>query len=345
MSCQRHAIAPNQRRRAFGARVRLMENRFMIVRRHNSRLAAIAFSALLATAIPFAALAQDTTAPVAPAAEPAAPAADPAAPATEPAAAPDPTAVVATVGDVTITEQDLALVAEDFQEELAQVPPEDRRAFLLNVLIDLKVMAAAARADGLADTEDYQRRLGYLEDQVLRREYISTKISAQVTPEAVQAAYDSFASTFQASDEVQASHILVATEDEAKAVKAELEGGADFATVAKAKSIDPSAQQNGGDLGSFGPGMMVKPFEDAAFALTEIGQVSDPVQSDFGWHVIKLTGKSKSAAPTMEQLGPQLQQQVLVAAFTQAIKDLKSKTTVTIADPELAAAVAAQNPQ
>ena len=164
-----------------------------------------------------------------------------------------------------------------------------------------------------------------------------------MTPETIQAAYDAFASTFEAADEVQAAHILVATEDEAKAVKAELAGGADFATVAKAKSIDPSAQQNGGDLGSFAPGMMVKPFEDAAFALTEIGQVSEPVQSDFGWHVIKLIGKSKSAAPTLEQLGPQLQQQVLVEAFTKTIADLKSQTTVTIADPELAAAVAAQN--
>ena len=334
MPCQRHAIAPNQRRRAFGARVRPMENRLMIVRRPKFRLATIAFSALLATAVPFAALAQDTTAPVA---APAAPAAT--------ASAPDPAAVVATVGDVTITEQDLDLVAGDFAEELAQVPPEDRKAFLLNVLIDLKVMAAAARAKGFADTEDYQRRLAYLEDQVLRREYISTKISAEVTPEAVQAAYDSFASAFQTQDEVQASHVLVATEADAKAVKAELDGGADFATVAKARSIDPSAQQNGGDLGSFARGMMVKPFEDAAFAMTEIGQVSEPIQSDFGWHVIKLTGRSKSAAPTMEQLGPQLQQQVLVEAFTKAITDLKAQTTITIADPELAAAVAAQNPQ
>lgn len=91
--------------------------------------------------------------------------------------------------------------------------------------------------------------------------------------------------------EVRASHILVKTEQEAKDLLAEIKNGKSFAELAEAKSLCPSGQ-NGGDLGFFGKGMMVKPFEDAAFALEEVGQVSEPVETQFGWHLIQLTGKN-----------------------------------------------------
>lgn len=89
---------------------------------------------------------------------------------------------------------------------------------------------------------------------------------------------------------VRASHILVKTEEEVNDLVAKLKDGADFAELAQECSLCPSGKQ-GGDLGFFGKGMMVKPFEDAAFALEEIGQVSDPVETQFGWHLIQLTGK------------------------------------------------------
>lgn len=258
------------------------------------------------------------------------------------AAAVSPETVVATVGGEPITEADIAFAAEDLSQELSRMPPEERKAFLVTVLIDMKVMAKAAREAQMDQTELFKQRLEYLEDRALRRAYFADAIAAAVTPEAVQAAYDEYVAGFQGQPEVHARHILVATEDEAKAVKAELEGGKDFAELAKEKSTDPSAQQNGGDLGFFGRGMMVKPFEDAAFAM-QPGQISEPIQSDFGWHVIKLEESRTSQAPSLEQLAPQLQQQVMYQTFEKTVADLKAGLEIAIPDAGLAAAVDAQS--
>ena len=251
-------------------------------------------------------------------------------------------AVVATVGDDAITEADLAFAAEDLAQELGNIPPEDRKAFLVTVLIDMKVMAQAARSQQMDQTEIFRRRLQYLEERALRRAYFAEKISTAVTPEAVQTAYDAFVASFPAEEEVRASHILVTTEDDAKAIVAELAAGAAFADLAATKSIDPSATSNGGDLGFFSKGMMVKPFEDAAFGL-EAGQISAPVQSDFGWHIIKLEERRQSAPPPLEEVGPQLQQQILFQSFDDAVAALKEGVAISIPDPALAAAVATQS--
>ena len=285
------------------------------------------------------AYAQDA-APAAPAAE--APAADaPAAEATPEAAPVAPETVVATVAGAPITEADLSFAAEDLTQELSQMPPEERKPFLLRVLIDMKVMAAAGREQGMAETPLFKQRLAYLEDRALRRAFFAEAIANGVTEAAVRAEYDKFVAAFVPSEEVRASHILVATEEEAKAVKAELDGGADFATLAKEKSIDPGAA-NGGDLGFFGKGMMVAPFEAAAYALTDVGQVSDPVQSQFGWHVIKLEEKRESSAPPFEQVAGQLQQQLLMKTFDETVAKLMDGVAIDIPDAALAAAVKQQ---
>ena len=149
------------------------------------------------------------------------------APATTPEVTPD--TVVATVGGETITEADLAFAAEDLQQELSQMPPQERRAFLVTVLIDMKVMANGARAQQMDESEVFKRRLAYLEERALRRAYFAEEIASGVTPEAVRAAYDEMVADFEPQEEVSARHILVASEEEASAVKTELEGGADFA--------------------------------------------------------------------------------------------------------------------
>lgn len=272
-------------------------------------------------------------------AQDAAPAAE--APAAEAAAPVSPDAVVATVGGETITEADLGFAAEDLTAELQQMPPDQRKAFLLRVLIDMKVMANAGEAAGMAETPLFQQRLAYLQDRALRRAYFADAIANSVTEEAVRAEYDKFVADFTPADEIRASHILVASKEEADAVKAELDGGADFATLAKEKSIDPGAA-NGGDLGFFGEGMMVAPFEEAAFALTDAGQISEPVESQFGWHVIRLEEKRQSSAPAFEQVAGQLQQQLLMQTFDETIAGLMEGTEIDIPDAALKAAVDAQ---
>jgi len=256
-----------------------------------------------------------------------------------PAATPE--TVVATVGGEAITEADLSSAAEDLAQDLAQMPPEERRAFLLRVLIDMKVMSAAARDAGMDQTPLFAQRLKYLEERALRRAYFADAIAAAVTEEAVRADYEAFAADFEPQEEIRASHILVETEEEADSIKAQLDGGADFAVLAREHSIDPGAA-NGGDLGFFGRGMMVQPFEQAAFALGEPGDVSEPVQSQFGWHVIKLAEKRLSSPPSFEQVAGQLQQQLLMRTFNDKVEELMSGVTVDIADPALKAAFDAQ---
>ena len=253
----------------------------------------------------------------------------------------DPNAVVATVGGDVITEADLAFAAEDMAQDLAQMPPEERRAFLVRILIDMKVMSKAARDAGMDQTEIFAQRQKYLEERALRRAYFNEAIASAVTEEAARAEYEAFAQQFEAEDEVRASHILVEDEAKANELKAELDGGADFATLARENSIDPGAA-NGGDLGFFGRGMMVQPFEEAAFALANPGDVSAPIQSQFGWHIIKLAEKRKSAPPSFEQVASQIQNQLLMRSFTEKVDELMAGVEVNIEDPELKASFDAQ---
>jgi peptidyl-prolyl cis-trans isomerase C len=276
-------------------------------------------------------------------ADDAAPAAAPAATAAAPAAtpAPDPKAVIATVGDEKITEADLGYAAEDLGQQLQNVPPQDQRAFLTTVLVDMKIMAKAARDQKLDATDDYKGRLAYLEDRTLRKAYFDKQIAGALTPDAIKAAYDDYVKGFQPQDEIHARHILVATQAEANDIETQLAGGAKFEDLAKAKSTDTGSAANGGDLGFFGHGQMVKPFEDAAFALN-IGEVSKPVQSQFGWHIIRVDEVRKSQPAPFDQIAQQLQQEVLFKKFDDTVAALKQNIPVSIPDANLAAAVAAQ---
>jgi peptidyl-prolyl cis-trans isomerase C len=251
-----------------------------------------------------------------------------------------PDTVVATVGGQTITEADVAFAAEEMQQELSQMPLEARKAFLVSMLIDMKIMATAAREAQMDQTELFARRLQYLEERALNRVFFAEKVAAAVTMEAIQAAYDEYVANY---GEVHVKHILLSTEEDALAVKAELEAGASFETLAMEKSIDPSAKQNAGDLDFVPRGRTVKPFEDAAFALTTPGQLSDPVQTQFGWHIIRFEEARKGTPLPFEQKAAELQQRLLVESFDTAVSSLKAATEVSIVDPALAEAVAAQN--
>lgn len=251
-----------------------------------------------------------------------------------------PDTVLATVGGEDITEGDLVLAAEELTQELQSIPADQRRGFLLTVLIDMKLMASAAREDGLADTEEFARRLAYLEDQTLRRAFFNSIVENQVTDEAIQAAYDELVADFAPEPEVRARHILVPTEEEANEIRAEIEGGREFADAAGEYGTD-GTRANGGDLGYFSTGMMVPEFEQAAMAL-EVGELSQPVESQFGFHLIYLEDRRLSEAPPLDEVRPQVAQQVLYENYEAAIDEIKSGVEIEIDDPELAAQVEAQ---
>ncbi|WP_338609073.1 peptidylprolyl isomerase [Pelagibacterium nitratireducens] len=280
----------------------------------------------------------DEPAPAAEQATPAAPAeqAAPAAPA-EPVS---PDTVLATVGGEEITEADLVLAAEELTQELQSIPAEQRRGFLLTVVIDMKLMASAAREDGLDESEAFTRRLAYLEDQALRRAFFNSIVETQVTEEAVQAAYEDLVADFTPEPEVRARHILVPTEQEANEIRAEIEAGRDFADAASEYGTDGTSA-NGGDLGYFSSGMMVPEFEQAAMAL-EVGEMSQPVESQFGFHLIYLEDRRLSEAPPLEDVRQQVAQQVLYESYEAAIEEIKSDVEIEIDDADLAAQVEAQ---
>jgi peptidyl-prolyl cis-trans isomerase C len=283
---------------------------------------AVCAAALIAAMASFAAQAQDAAQP-----------ADPAAPATAqtPAAEParNPTDVVARVGDVTITEADVALAREQFGSELGQVPPEQQRSVLIDALVNMQLLAQEARAQGLEQGPEFDRRLEFLKLQALRNAFVEKNIVGSLTPEDLQKGYETVVlAEHKPEEQIRARHILVDDKAVAEKIIADLKAGAAFEELAK-QSKDPSGQ-NGGDLGFFGRGQMVPPFEQAAFALEPGAITEEPVESEFGWHVIKLEEKRMSQPPALEEVESELRNYLMRQKFEQVMTDLRGKYTVEI---------------
>jgi peptidyl-prolyl cis-trans isomerase C len=236
--------------------------------------------------------------------------------------------VVAKVGSATVTEEELKLAEADFAAELGQIPEERRRAVLIDVLVDMELLAQAARDKGLDKTEDFQKRAEFLQTRALRNAFVENEIVTAVTPEEVKAEYDRQLKTFEPQQEIRARHILVDTKEAADKIIADLNGGASFEELAK-QSKDGSGQ-NGGDLGFFSRGQMVPQFEEAAFALEPGKMTEAPVQSQFGWHVIKVEEKRMSAPPPLEEVEEQLRNVVLRQKFETVMSSLRDKYPVEI---------------
>lgn len=259
---------------------------------------------VLLAGIGFGAAAFAQTPPAAPA-QGSAPAPGAAAP-----AKPAPETVLARVDGTPITEADLQVAAEDPSLNLPGVPEEQKRDLLLGYLVDLRVAARAAEAAKLAQGPDFDRRLAYAREKILLDLYLEPEIEREVkrtvTPEAMRKLYDDTFSKAEPEAEVRARHILVETEEEARKAHARVKAGEDFAKVAGDLSKDPGSKAGGGDLGFFTRDRMVPAFAEAAFKL-EPGQVSEPVKSPFGWHVIKVEERRNKPAPTFEQVKDQVE--------------------------------------
>ena len=243
-------------------------------------------------------------------------------------------AVVATVNGDPVTETDLALAITDLNEQFAQLSEEQRRAAALSAIIEIRLMAAEAEKAGLADNDEFTRRMTLLRQRALHSTFIEKEISSSVTDETVRALYDKQIAEITPQEEVRARHILVKTEEEATAIIAELDAGGDFEALANEKSIDGGGT-NGGDLGYFSAGRMVPEFETAAFALETGTYTKEPVQSQFGFHVIKVEDKRPQQPPAFEQVLPQLRSVLLREAYFNKVTALREAAAVEISDPAL----------
>ncbi len=237
-------------------------------------------------------------------------------------------AVVATIGDSQITEADIAMAEEDFAGTLAQYPEAQQRTILIDVMINMKLLADAADNLEMSKTPEFTRRLEYVRLRALRDLYFQEEIEPYVSAEKIAEAYNTQVMGAPRASEVSARHILVETEDEAKAIVEALNDGADFEELAKEKSTGPSSV-NGGDLGYFGETDMVPEFGAAAFAL-EVGEISPPVKTQFGWHVIKLEDRREVAPPELSAVSDQIKDVLIRERFAEVILELKAATTVEI---------------
>ena len=267
----------------------------------------------------------ETTTPApdanAPAPAEAAPSGTPAPTANGAPAPADPAEVVANVNGKPITRQDVLDSARDlppqYQAQIDKLFPQ-----LLNRLIGIQLVEAKGREQGLADDPEVKRIVKQAEADAISQIYIRKIIAEKVNDEAIQKVYDEDLKQHPPQIEIRASHILVKTEDEAKEIIKQLEGGADFATLAKEKSIDKGSGQNGGDLNWFTKDTMVKEFSDAAFAMQR-GDVSKvPVKSQFGWHIIKITDSRMQTPAPLEQRKDDIRQALSQEAVHQEVQSL-----------------------
>jgi peptidyl-prolyl cis-trans isomerase C len=251
--------------------------------------------------------------------------------------------VLAKVDGSEIRQSDVSLAEEELGPSLAQMDPATKKDNVLAFLIDMKVVAKAAEDKKVENNEDFKKRLAFTRNRLLMDSLLASEGKAATTNEAMKKVYDEASKQITGEQEVHARHILVETEDEAKAIEDELKKGADFAELAKKKSKDPGAS-DGGDLGFFTKEQMVPEFSAAAFAL-EPGKISDPVKSQFGWHVIKLEEKRNRKAPDFDQVKGQIETYVTRKAQAEYVAKLREAAKIERMDkPEDTATKAEAKP-
>jgi peptidyl-prolyl cis-trans isomerase C len=245
-------------------------------------------------------------------------------PITAPRAEDDP--VVARANGVDIRQSDLTLAEDEVGSSMPQMPPEQKRDYLITYLADVIVLSQAAEQQKLGDRDDVKHRVALERNKVLMETLLQDTGHAAITDDAMHKVYDEAVKQMPPEQEVHARHILVPTEDEAKAIEAQLKKGADFAALAKEKSKDPGAAE-GGDLGWFTKDQMVPEFAEVAFKLDK-GQISDPVKTQFGWHIIKVEDKRTKPTPTFDEVKGQLENYVAHRAQADLVQKIRSAANI-----------------
>jgi peptidyl-prolyl cis-trans isomerase C len=253
----------------------------------------------------------------------------------QPAPAIAPETVLATVNGKPITEAELQLALSELDQQFSRLPPEQQRAAAMSTVIQMKLLAAKAETDGLGKTPEFERRIEFLRERTLYAMVVDTEIAGKITEEEIRARYNKEIAAAPPVNEVKARHILVKTKEEGVDIVKQLDGGADFEKLANERTNDPSGKTSGGDLGWFGPGQMVPEFEKAAFALKVGEYTKSPVETQFGWHVIKAEDKRLKQAPAFEQVSDQVRSLLVRERYFALVKAIRDAAKVDITDPAL----------
>lgn len=243
-----------------------------------------------------------------------------------PALADDKDPVVATVDGTDIHK---STVVDYYQNsQFSQVPLDAVYPQVLEVVTTNQLLLGQAQKSSMDKDPEVVKALKRAQDNIMIQVWLSKKVEPKITDDALKARYAEVIKTLPARQEVHAAHILVKTEEAAKAVLADLKKGTKFEDEAKAKTEDPSGKDTGGDLGFFSKDEMVPEFADAAFKLNP-GEISKtPVKTQFGWHVIKVIEKRNAPAPSFEQLKPNLTAELRQKALHEILGDLTKSANI-----------------
>jgi len=212
-------------------------------------------------------------------------------------------------------------------QQYKEAPFEGLYPYMVNRLVIMRLISNAGRAEGLADSESFQKRVAHAENRMLEQAMLDRQVEGALTEEALAVYYKQWAEKKQMDEEIQARHILLATEEEAMAAIAELVNGADFAELAKERSTGPSGPE-GGYLGYFGKGQMVPEFEVAAFELKPGEFSPTPVQTQFGFHVILVEDRRPVPVPPLDEMAAELRNEVRSEIEQAYVKKLESAASV-----------------
>jgi peptidyl-prolyl cis-trans isomerase C len=241
--------------------------------------------------------------------------------------------VVAIVNGHEIRVSEIEMAAEDILGQLPDVPPQLRYPYIVEYLVERHLLAQAAVKDGVAESEEYKRRLALYQAKALRDAYYAEKIKPTVTEEEIKATYDTESAKVAQTERVRARHILVGSEQEAKQIIEQINGGEKFEDAAKKYSLDGS-KEFGGDLGYFTAAEMVPEFSKAAFAL-KVGEISGPVKTDFGWHIILVEDRKMGGAQPYDQVKVAIGNVLLRKKTQEKIIALRKAAKIELKDPDL----------
>jgi peptidyl-prolyl cis-trans isomerase C len=240
---------------------------------------------------------------------------------------------VAIVNGYEIKTSEVRMAFDDVIGQLPNLPTKQRFPFVVEILIERHLIAQVAAQEGTADSEDYKRRLAAYQAKALRDSYLAQKIAPSVTDAEIKTAYDAETAKVTQTERVRARHILVATEKEANDIEAKLQAGGKFEDLAKQYSLDGS-KDYGGDLGYFTAPEMVAEFSKAAFALKQ-NEVSKPVKTEFGWHIIRLDDRKMGAAQPFDQVKGAIRNVLVRNKIQEKLAALQGTAKVEIVDPDL----------
>ncbi|CBI76748.1 peptidyl-prolyl cis-trans isomerase [Bartonella clarridgeiae 73] len=243
--------------------------------------------------------------------------------------------VMAVIDGKNITAGQLDELALEINPNLVRIPDEQRRVTVLKAYLNMQALAKAALKKGMDKTEAYDKRMAVMRDNILQQLYFKEMIVDKIADADVKALYDKEIAALPKEDEIKARHILVKTKEEAEAVIKRLNKGENFEEVAKKDSTDGSSAV-GGDLGYFSRGQMVKPFEEAAFNLKVNEYTKKPVESPFGWHVIKVEDRRLKQPPVFDDVKDVLRTQLIRERYQTLIPDLRSEVNVQYPDSNFA---------